>query len=142
MIASVYLVPIRDGKVLLSRRFQTGYEDGNYGLVAGHMEGEETVREAMAREAREEAGVELDLDGTKLALTMHRWCGDHERVDFFLTADAWTGEFRNMEPERCDDLQWFPADALPENTIDYIADAIAGVRNGTAYLEHGWERVV
>lgn len=138
-IASVYLIAIRDGETLLSRRFQTGYEDGKYSLVAGHMEAGETVREALVREVREEAGVMLDADAVRLALTMHRWCGDHERFDFFLTADAWTGEFANMEPDRCDDLRWFPLNAMPENVIPYIAEAIACVRDGRTYAEYGWD---
>ena len=28
---------IRSGKILLSRRFRTGYEDGKYSLPAGHI---------------------------------------------------------------------------------------------------------
>ena len=34
----VYLVLERDGKVLLSLRENTGYEDGKWSLVAGHAE--------------------------------------------------------------------------------------------------------
>lgn len=33
MIASSYLILIADGKILLSRRYQTGYEDGKYSLA-------------------------------------------------------------------------------------------------------------
>lgn len=53
IIPEVFLLLIQDDKVLLSRRFQTGYEDGNYGLPAGHGEYGETMREGTAREALE-----------------------------------------------------------------------------------------
>src|SRR3990167_3465747 len=98
IIPSVYLMPIRDGKILLSRRFQTGYEDGNYGLVAGHAEANETFHNALRREIKEEIGVELNPSDLKLVLTMHRFCGDHERVDFFFVTDIWGGEISNQEP--------------------------------------------
>ena len=37
--SAVYLVLIEDGKILLSRRFNTGFEDGNYSLPSGHLDG-------------------------------------------------------------------------------------------------------
>lgn len=139
LISAVYLIPVKDGKILLSRRFQTGYEDGNYGLVAGHVDGEETMKKALVREVKEEIGILLDPSKLKLVLTMHRWCGDHERIDLFFTADQWDGEIKNMEPHRCDDLQWFPLEKLPDNTIPYIHTAIDCYLKGVSYYELGWE---
>jgi len=140
LIPSVYVLPIKDGKILLLRRFNTGYEDGKYGLVAGHADGGETMTDAMIREAREEAGMELSKDNLKLVLTMHRWCGDHERIDFFFIAEKWDGEIKIMEPEKCDDLSWFPVNQLPENTISYIRAAIDCYLKGKSYFEFGWGR--
>src|SRR3989344_4788840 len=57
IIPEVFLFLVVDGKILLSRRFQTGWEDGNYGLPAGHGEDGETMREGVRREAREEIGI-------------------------------------------------------------------------------------
>jgi 8-oxo-dGTP pyrophosphatase MutT (NUDIX family) len=59
---AVHIFFIRGGTVLLLRRFNTGYEDGNYSVPAGHLEGDETVVQAAIREAREEIGVELRPD--------------------------------------------------------------------------------
>ncbi len=72
IIAEVYLVLIREERILLLRRYQTGYEDGNYSLVAGHVEAEETCKEAMIREAEEEAGIEIDYENLEVVHVMHR----------------------------------------------------------------------
>ena len=139
LIPSVYALFIKDGKILLLRRFQTGFEDGKYGLVAGHADGGETMRNAMVREALEEAGVKIKPDDLGLAVTMHRWCGDHERMDLFFTAKDWQGEIKIMEPNKCDDLSWFPLDNLPENIIPYIRKAIDCYLNKEIYCEFNWE---
>lgn len=139
LIPSVYLLLIKDGKILLARRKDTGYEDGNYGLVAGHVDGQETFRAAMQREAKEEGGLHIELRHLQHALTMHRWCGDHERVDIFFTCSTWEGEPKIMEPHLCDAMAWFPLQALPQNIIPYIQTAIALQQEGVTYTEFGWE---
>lgn len=40
-ICAMYLILIKENKVLLLKCANTGYEDGNYSLVAGHMDGNE-----------------------------------------------------------------------------------------------------
>jgi ADP-ribose pyrophosphatase YjhB (NUDIX family) len=139
LIPSVYLVLIDDDKILLSRRFQTGYEDGNYSMVAGHVEEKETMREALSREVLEEIGMNINPLELEHLLTMHRSCGDHERIDFFFTIDSWNGEIKNMESNKCDDLSWFPVEELPPNTIPYIRKAIDCYLKGMKYCEFGWK---
>jgi 8-oxo-dGTP diphosphatase len=139
LIPSVYVFLIKGEKILLLRRFQTGYEDGKYGLPAGHADGGETMRQAMAREGLEEIGISINVDDLKLSLTMHRWCGDHERIDLFFSLERWEGEIKNIEPEKCDDLSWFLLDKLPKNTISYIKKAIDCYKEGIKYCEFGWE---
>ncbi len=34
--SACYLILIREGKILLLRRFNTGWEDGKYTLIFGH----------------------------------------------------------------------------------------------------------
>jgi len=140
VIPEVLLVPIVGGKVLLSRRFQTGHDDGAYWFVGGHVEDGETMREAMLREAREEIGIEISSDDLDHVLTMHRWCGDHGRIGFYFTPRVWQGEIRNAEPHKCDDLRWFPMDGLPDNLSAHIREAIGCISKGVAYREYGWSR--
>lgn len=71
-IPSVYLILLKDNKILLLRRYNTGFRDGEYSFVAGHLDGNETLRQAMIREAKEEANIELDLTDLELVHTMNR----------------------------------------------------------------------
>lgn len=120
------------------RRYDTGYEDGSYSVVAGHLDGNEEIKAAMAREAREEAGIEISPSDLEVVGVMHD-STDDEYVSFFLTASHWSGEIVNMEPHKCDDLSWFDLDNLPENTIPYIRRAIDNYSNGIWFNSFGWD---
>lgn len=137
-VGSAYLLLIREDKILLLRRANTGFMDGMYGLPAGHLDGGETAREGGAREAHEEIGISIRPEDMEVVHVMHRKGERDERLDIFMTARSYEGEVRNMELEKCDDLSWFPLDALPENTIDYIRTAIHHVQSSVFYSEYGW----
>lgn len=144
LIGAVHLLLIRDAHVLLLRRFNTGYEDGNYSVPAGHLDGNEPVSDAMAREALEEAGISINAGDLRVVHVMHRRSAtvdgsSNERVDFFLTASAWKGDAQIMEPNKCDQLAWFPIKNLPSNVIPYIQKALDSYLLDLPYSEFGWE---
>ncbi len=135
----VHLLLIKEDKILLLRRFNTGYMDGNYSLIAGHIDGNETVRSAAIREAKEEAGVDINENDLTFLHAMHR-LGNSESLDLFFNVKKWKGEPKNTEPERCDDMRLFPLDKLPENTVPYIRFAIKNIQDNISYSEYEWER--
>jgi 8-oxo-dGTP diphosphatase len=137
LVSAVHIFLIRDGKVLLLRRFNTGYEDGNYSVVAGHLNGDEEVKTAAIREALEEVGIRIASADLRVVGVMHRKSND-ERVDFFLTATAWSGDVTNMEPDKCDRLAWFDVQDLPENVIPYVRRAFDNYRRGKWFDSFGW----
>lgn len=140
LIPAVHLLLFKDKRVLLLRRFNTGYEDGNYSVPAGHVDGQETARHAMLREAREEIGIKIKITDLELVHIMHRTKASEkeERVDFFFTAQRWRGKPTICEPNKCDQLQWARVDQLPDNVVDYITAAIEAVQSGQIYSEFGW----
>jgi 8-oxo-dGTP diphosphatase len=137
MMSAVHLFLLRGHAVLLLRRFNTGYEDGNYSVVAGHVDGDEEIKAAMMREAREEAGITVLQEDLEVVGVMHRK-SDDERIEFFLVAERWTGELRNCEPERCDELAWYDLDDLPLNVLPYIRKALENYRVGRWFDSFGW----
>lgn len=136
-IVAVYLLLFRGSSTLLARRQNTGFEDGKYSLISGHVEAGETAHAAMVREAREEAVVTVLPEDLVLTHCMHRRSKD-ARIDLFFTVERWGGEPIIGEPEKCDDLRWFPLDELPEDTIPYIRTVIAHHRAGIRYSSVGW----
>ena len=135
--SAVHVFLVREDQVLLLRRFNTGYEDGNYSVVAGHLNGGETVIEAAIREAKEEAGITIRSKDVRVVGVMHRKSND-ERIDFFVTTRVWSGELSNREPDRCDRIAWFPIESLPENTIPYVRRALENYRGAVWFDEFGW----
>ncbi len=140
LVPSSYLILIRDGKILLSRRFSTGWMDGKYSFVAGHVESGETFLKCVIRESKEEAGIEINEADLEVVHIMHRKSDgiENERIDVFIKAKNWSGEIKNTEPDKCDDLGWFEINKLPENTIPYVRFAIENIKNKVFYSEFGW----
>lgn len=141
IVPASYLVLIKNGKILLQRRFNTGYEDGKYSMVAGHVDKGETFTQCLIREVKEEAGIMLSSDDSKVVHVMHRNSGteeNNERVDVFFVAEKWDGEIENKEPNKCDDLSWFGLNNLPDNIIPYVKQAIDCIKNKVFYSEYGW----
>lgn len=121
---AVQVMLLRGDQTLLLKRQNTGYEDGNYGFPAGHIEFGETVISAAVREANEEAGVDIEESDLQVTGVMHR-IHRVTYVDFFLTCYKWSGEPFNREPEKCSELKWVKLDDLPGNMVPYIEVGIS-----------------
>lgn len=141
VIAAVHILMLRGHQVLLVRRANTGYEDDNYSVVAGHLDGGEDVITASAREAFEEVGIHIQPAALRVIGVMHRNAEgphDDERVDFFAAATDWTGEPANCEPDKCHELRWADLEDLPINTVPYVRRAIDNYRHGVWFDSFGW----
>lgn len=132
----VHVLLERDGEVLLMRRAGTGFFDGLYSLPGGHVEEGESLRATAIREMAEELGIVLDEVDLSVVGVVHRR-SDTNRIDFFLAAHRWRGEPKIAEPDKCDALQWFARDALPEAIVPYIRDAL-GAGPDPWIQESGW----
>jgi len=140
MPVAVHLLLKKGNEVLLLRRFNTGYEDGNFSVVAGHVDGGETVQAAMIREAAEEAGVQIDAEDIHIVLVMHRRIAQEnaERIDYFLCCEKWQGEPVNREPHKCDLLEWHDMSNLPQNTIAYVRSGIESYLKNKQFISFGF----
>ena len=128
---------LRGDLVLLLRRSNTGLEDGQLSVVAGHVEPGESVTAAAIREAREEVGIDLAAADLRVVGVMHRRSSE-ERIDFFLACDLDAREPHNAEPTKCSELLWSPVADLPSDTIPYVRAALSNFREGRWFEEFGW----
>ena len=135
---AAYLILVKDGQVLLLKRANTGYQDGNYSLVAGHFEGAETAKQCIIREAEEEAGIKVATADLEVVHVMHRYRSDREYIDIYLRTNTWSGNIINNEPNKCDDLKWFSLDGLPNNILPETKLTLENIKRKIFYGEIGW----
>ena len=127
--------PAAAEEVLLQLRQGTGYLDGHWAAAAaGHVEVDESVFAAAAREAAEELGIVIAPADLEPLCAMHRTAGNHdpidERVDFFLACRRWSGEPRLLEADKAADLRWCGLDALPDPVVPHELFVLQRVRDG------------
>lgn len=133
--AAVYLLLKKDSKVLFLRRYNTGWNDGFYTLPAGHLDGNESVIDAMLRESSEEIGITINPSDLKVIHVCHH-SDDKEYIDFYLTTDSWQGEPEISEPDKCDELRWYDTDNLPKNILPNVKSVLDQIKNDSFFSEY------
>ncbi len=139
-LASYCLVRV-DDTILLQRRFNTGYLDGQWALPSGHVIELEDAMTGASRELAEETGLIVDASDWHFVCAMHRRT-DRTIVDLFFTTDRFLGTPRICEPNKCDGLAFFRMTALPQPLAGYIGVALDYLRDGSpehgAFHREGW----
>ncbi|QGQ18987.1 NUDIX domain-containing protein [Cellulomonas sp. JZ18] len=127
LVAAAYVVLRRrhagHDEVLLQLRHGTGYMDGFWATLAGHVDPGESVHEAAVREAAEEAGVVVAPDALRPLTVLHRFQRGgpavEQRLDAFFEVAAWSGEPGVREPAKTAAMAWYPLDALPDPVVPH-----------------------
>lgn len=107
-----------DGRVFLAKRGREARnESGKWEFPGGGVEYGETLEQAIAREVREEYGIEIDvlnlLDVVNHLIPEER---QHWVSPTFLCRIA-SGTPFIREPHKCDDIGWFAIDEIPEEKL-------------------------
>jgi 8-oxo-dGTP diphosphatase len=126
VVVDVILLLIRDGRILLHERANTGYGDGAYEPPTGELADRETIVETAIRVAAAEAGVAIAAQDVSLAHVMHDVSGSG-RIAFFLTADGWEGE------QSSPGVRWFGLGDLPTNMLDRSRVALRNYAEGMRF---------
>lgn len=125
-----------NNQVLLLKRKSTGFGDGEYGFVGGHVEKNEEIKRAIIRETKEEIGIEIKEQNLKFRSVLNRKVNDDiEYIDFVFMAKEWTGNIKNMEQGKCSELIWCDINNLPQNIIDFEKYLI---ENKDTFITWGW----
>ena len=139
-IVDVHVILRRRGRILLLRRADDVYASGQLCLPSGHLEEDESIPQAAARETREETGIALDPAELRHVLSIHQRNpeGGHARVGFAFEPRRWDGEPVNAEPHKHSALVWADPAALPPDTAGYVAAVITAVERGLTFTLNGW----
>lgn len=137
-----YIILKSNNKILLSRRYNTWYEDAKYALVAWHVEKWETFTDTVLRETKEEIGIDLDKNSLKVVHIMQRnshvSLNYHERLDTFFVCEKWSWEIKNMEPNKCSELSWFDIDNLPDDMVEYTRKVLEDYYKNWIFYSEYW----
>lgn len=139
MLVTIHILFLKDKQILLPLRKNIS-SAGLYGLVAGHLDGKETVTNAIIREAREEADVIIKKQDIEFTTVCHSYNqkNKQEIIQFYVICKRWSRKIKNNEPDKCADLSFFPLNALPKNMVPYVKDGIKKTMEGVKYYEYGW----
>ena len=121
---AINLIVKKGEKVLLLRRFNTGWNDGKYALMGGHVEDGENPEDAVVREAYEELGIVVDKKDIVYKRTM---IVEPDHVYLYYECEKYSGEPTIAEPDQCDDLRFFDIANLPENLIAADKKSLAAI---------------
>ncbi len=134
---SVQLLLENQNKILLMKRKNTGYEDGKYSLPGGHVEANEEIRKALIREAKEEIGININMEDVEFYKVLNRRVSENqEYVDFVFKTTRWSGNINNNEKDKCEEIIWVDKDNIPVNTLDFIPKVLS--ENNSTYLPFNW----
>ncbi len=109
---------IRDGKIFLLRRVNTGVLDGFFSLPGGHQRYGETVQQALCRELLEETGAEVQLQ-QPLGVLPYQYNGT-QGINFIFEILKWRGALTLAEPDFSDECLWAEIDKLPKSTVHWV----------------------
>jgi 8-oxo-dGTP diphosphatase len=110
-------------RVLLTLRILPP-EAGCWSIVGGKLDYLESLEQCAVREAREEVGVDIAIHSL-LCVTEHRLPLEHQHwISPAFLAQVLRGTPINCEPEKTQEVCWFPLDALPPNLTMTARNAI------------------
>lgn len=135
LIFAVRLVLEDQGKLLFLR--QTKRNGGRYTLIGGNVEDQEFAREALAREAEEEAAIHVEPDDLSLVHVMHRHKlqKDQTLIVLYFKASKFFGEPASMETHKFKDCAWLPANTLPDEVSKPTLHALDCIQRREIYSE-------
>lgn len=104
---------IKDGKVLLGKR-KGSHGEGSWAFPGGHLEFNESLEDCARREVLEETGLAIkNIRKVTYTNDIFPKEGKHY-ITCYVAADYDKGELQIMEPEKCEQWEWFEWGKFPE----------------------------
>jgi 8-oxo-dGTP diphosphatase len=116
---------------------QTKSNGGKFAHIGGNIERHEHAREALVREANEEAGIQLEVSDLQLVHVLHRHKlkTDETSLVLYFRASRVLGEPTSREPKKFAQAAWLPMHNLPENISKSTKHVLKAIERNEIYSE-------
>ena len=108
--------------LLVKRSLESRTEEGTWSRPGGEVDLGEYIEDAVIREVKEETNVLIEIL-KPLEVTQIMSEGKHWIAHGYL-AKYVSGETKNMEPDKHDEVKWFSLKNLPENLNEYTRNSL------------------
>lgn len=119
----------QEGKVLLGLR-KGSHGASSWATPGGHLEFAESVEDCAKRELFEETGLRA------VSCTLGSWVenvmenGKKHYITLFVIVNKFEGEIQLLEPDKCEDWQWFSWNELPQPLFAPLSSFVESQRRG------------
>jgi 8-oxo-dGTP diphosphatase len=116
---------------------QTKSNGGKFAHIGGTVERHEYAREALVREAQEEAGITIDPADLQLVHVLHRHKlkTDETSLVLYFRATKVYGEPTSREPKKFSQVSWLPMHNLPDNISKSTKHVLKAIERNEIYSE-------
>lgn len=139
---AVFMLLIREDKILIIKRQYTGWMDGYYSIPAGGLEMNESLLNAAIREVFEETGITVKEENCTLFHLMHCKIDKEIWTGAFFASKKFIGEPIVKEPHKHSEVAWITFQKIPENIVPYVKQAIDAYQSMLLYSEFGWDKKI
>lgn len=134
-VAVVSLI-IKENKILLLKRKNTPWMNGYWGVPWGRLDTNETMTKWAIREAKEEVGITIFEENIIWKSIIQHKDERGERLYFAIQISDFSWKITNLEPEKCEEIQWFSLSNLPKNITPQVKICLEAILNNIKYMEY------
>ena len=117
---AVFLINEKDQILMGKRRGELGGQ--TWAIIGGHLEKYETLEHCLIREVMEETNlkvyykhlVKVGFENTYVKEL------DRQYLTVYYKTRMFSGELKNMEPDKCSEFRWFDLNDLPSNIFSCL----------------------
>ncbi|RYE05842.1 MAG: NUDIX domain-containing protein [Rickettsiaceae bacterium] len=125
----VWVMIKKDEEILLLKK----PDNSEWTLAGGHVEDNESLKDAAIRTVKAETSIELDYASLDLLCIIDREMDSGYKLHAFFKATQWHGELNNNEPDVHSEIKWHKLNSLPENLGALASSAVKSVNTGDFY---------
>ncbi len=108
---SAVILPIKDNKIFLIKRANSGWEDGKWTIPGGRVEVGESIKQTAVRELKEETAIVISEDDLHF---VHIEYMKDKFINYFFSFEPIDTNIIPQEKDKVSEYGWFDLDKLPE----------------------------